>query len=132
VSQKKGQPFDKLRATVNLDSSSYPGKTLNRMDDEPIIATATIWQWRPEKPSAASWYFVTIDGQTSAEIRYAALGRTGGFGSVRVTVTLGETTWQTSLFPHKDSGGFLLPMKAAVRKAEDVGVGDVVTVRLEV
>ncbi len=102
------------------------------MDDEPIIATAAIWQWRPEKPSAASWYFATIDGQTSAEIRYAALGRTGGFGSIRVTATLGETTWQTSLFPHKESGRFLLPMKAAVRKAEGVGVGDVVTVRLEV
>jgi Domain of unknown function (DUF1905) len=100
--------------------------------DAPIQVTAPLWQWRPAKPSAASWYFVTIDGQASAEIRYAALGRVGGFGSIRVTATLGQTRWQTSLFPHKESGGFILPMKAAVRKAEAVGVGDVVNLTLEV
>jgi Domain of unknown function (DUF1905) len=99
-------------------------------DNTPITVIAPIWQWRPAKPSAASWYFVTIDGQTSTEIRYAALGRTGGFGSVRVTATLGQTRWQTSLFPHKESGGFLLPMKASVRKAEAVDAGDSVTVHL--
>jgi hypothetical protein len=97
-----------------------------------IKVSAPLWQWRPAKPSAASWYFVTIDGQASAEIRYAALGRVGGFGSIRVTATLGQTRWQTSLFPHKESGGFILPMKAAVRKAEAVEVGDVVHLALEV
>ncbi len=97
-----------------------------------VTFTAPIWQWRPEKPSAASWYFVTVEGQASDDIRSAAIGRTGGFGSIRITATLGETRWQTSLFPHKESGGFLLPMKATVRRAERVEVGDVVTVTLEV
>ncbi len=100
--------------------------------EAPIHISAPLWQWRPAKPSAASWYFVTIDGQASAEIRYAALGRVGGFGSIRVTATLGKTRWQTSLFPHKESGGFILPMKASVRQAESVAVGDVVMLSLEV
>jgi hypothetical protein len=100
-------------------------------EDARFEITAPIWQWRPAKPSAASWYFLTVDGQASAEIRYAALGRTGGFGSVRVKATLGDTLWQTSLFPHKETGGFILPIKATVRKSEGVGDGDVVTVLLE-
>jgi hypothetical protein len=97
-----------------------------------VTVTAPIWQWRPEKPSAASWYFLTIDGQAAADIRYAALGRKRGFGSVKVQAILGKTVWQTSLFPHKDSGGFLLPMKATVRKSEGVAEGDKVTVQVEV
>ena len=37
-----------------------------------------------------------------------------------MTVTIGQTVWQTSLFPHRESGGYLLPLKAAVRKAEGI------------
>ncbi len=88
------------------------------------------WQWRSEPPAKGSWHFLTIDGQIAAEIRYAALGRTGGFGSVKVTATIGATRWQTSLFPHRESGGFLLPLKAEVRRAEGIAAGDMVTVSL--
>jgi len=45
-------------------------------------------------------------------------------------VRLGGTQWQTSVFPSKEAGGYLLPVKAAVRKKEGVGEGDVVTVEL--
>lgn len=75
---------------------------------------------------------MTIDPQTSVEIRYEALGRTGGFGSIKVAATIGETRWNTSLFPHKTSGGFILPLKADVRQNEGLAEGDHVTVRLEV
>ncbi len=75
---------------------------------------------------------MTVDPQTSAEIRYEALGRTGGFGSVKVIATIGSTRWSTSLFPHKESGGFLLPIKAAVRQNESLVAGDEIKVRLEI
>ena len=91
-----------------------------------------VWLWRPAKPSAGGWYFLTVEGQTAAEIRYAALGRTGGFGSIRVTATIGDTRWQTSLFPHRDSGGLLLPLKADVRRCEGIEAGCELTVLLEV
>lgn len=94
--------------------------------------SATLWLWTPNPPLKASWHFLTIDPQTAAEIRYEALGRIGGFGSIRVTATIGDTVWQTSIFPHKESGGFILPVKAIVRRAEDIGADDRVTVRLEV
>jgi hypothetical protein len=87
---------------------------------ERFTVTGQTWEWRAAG-KAATWYFMTIEGQAAVEIRYAAMGGTGGFGSVRVTVTIGGTCWQTSLFPHRESGGWLLPLKAAVRKAEGIG-----------
>ncbi len=98
------------------------------MDD--IIATSgPIIKWSGDK---ASWYFVVLTGNVVGEINYAALGRTGGFGSVKVHATIGDTTWQTSLFPDKARGGFVLPVKAAVRKAEGLSEGDQVDLTLAI
>ena len=82
--------------------------------------------------SAGGWHHLVIDGQTAMEIRYAALGRTGGFGSIRVTAAIGRTQWQTSLFPHRQSGGFILLLKAEVRQREAIAEGRRITVRLAV
>jgi hypothetical protein len=44
-----------------------------------------------------------------------------------VPATIGDTTWQTSVFPQKSEDGsaeWILPVKAAVRKAEDLAEGD--------
>lgn len=98
---------------------------------DPIDVTAEVWIWRPAKPTAAAWYFATIDPQAAVEIRYAAMGMTGGFGSIRVTVTVGTTRWQTSLFPHRESGGFLLPLKAEVRRREGIAAGDRIAAAIE-
>ena len=97
-----------------------------------VEIASVLWLWTPNPPAKASWHFLTIDPQTAMEIRYEALGRARGFGSIRVSATIGETVWQTSIFPHKESGGFILPVKADVRRAEGIGEGDHVTVRLEV
>ena len=111
-----------------------PGKEVDsRMDDASSFEfTGTIWLWRPAKPSATGWHFLTVEGQIAAEIRYAALGRTGGFGSIRVTAIIGDTSWQTSLFPHRGTGGLLLPLKAEVRRREGIAAGCDVTVLLTV
>ena len=100
-------------------------------DTERFDVTATLWHWQSSKPGTG-WYFLTIDGQTSAEIRYAALGRTGGFGSIKVDVRIGDTRWRTSIFPHRESGGFILPVKAAVRKSEAIVEGDMVRLSLAI
>ena len=57
-------------------------------------------------------------------------GKRRGFGSVKVTVTLGESRWQTSLFPNKD-GSWFLPIKKPVRVAEGLVDGEEVEVELE-
>ena len=62
--------------------------------------------------------------------RRLELGKRRGFGSVKVTVTLGDSRWQTSLFPNKD-GSWFLPIKKPVRVAEGLAEGDEVAVELD-
>ena len=95
--------------------------------------TASVWTWQlGNRSSVANWYFVTAEGETAVEIRYASMGITAGFGSVRVRATIGTTTWSTSIFPHRESGGWMLPIKASVRKREGIDAGDELTVSLEI
>ena len=51
---------------------------------------------------------------------------------MRVEVTVGATTWRTSVFPDTTRGAFVLPIKRAVRHAEDLDDGDDITVTLRV
>ena len=96
--------------------------------------TGPLWIWKGKaadgKPSPMNWHFLTITGDVAASIRAGAPGRSAAWGSVYVKVRLGGTAWATSVFPSKEAGGWLLPIKAAVRKKEGVGEGDEVTVEL--
>ena len=49
---------------------------------------------------------------------------------IPTTVRIGQTTWQTSLFP-KD-GGYIVPIRASVQRAEQLNVGDTVHILLDV
>ena len=51
---------------------------------------------------------------------------------MRVEVTIGATTWRTSVFPDAKLGCFVLPMKKAVRRAEDLDVGESARIGLRV
>ena len=77
-----------------------------------------------------SWHFVELDPELSADIRDFSRGMRGGWGSVRVAVTVGATTWHTSLFPSKQRDAFLLPVKAEVRRAEGLEPGTEFTIVL--
>ena len=90
---------------------------------------ATVWQWKGDGP--ATWRFVTLPFDITDEIDDLTTGRQGGFGSVPVKVTIGATTWTTSIFPSKEHKSFILPVKAAVRKAENLTDGTSCNVTLE-
>ncbi len=92
--------------------------------------SAELWLWDARKPD--SWTFVTVPADESEAIRESTMQRPrAGFGSVRVTVTIGSTSWQTSVFPDK-AGSYVLPIKKQVRRSEEIEAGDMVTVRIEV
>jgi hypothetical protein len=98
--------------------------------------TGPVWLWRAKtadgapKASPVAWHFLTIDGEAAAGIRAVAPGRSAAWGSVYVKVRIGTSSWETSVFPSKEVQGYLLPIKAAIRKKERIAEGDVVTVEL--
>ena len=89
--------------------------------------TAPLWRWKGD----SAWHFITLPFDQADEIDERTTATQGGFGSVKVRVTVGHTTWTTSLFPSSGQESYILPVKAAVRKAEGLTEGDLVTVALE-
>ena len=101
---------------------------------EHLTHTAPLWRWTSAN-SAAAWFFITIDGDAGEALSATALmrrleGLAKGFGSLKVVATIGETRFSTSVFPSKELG-WMLPIKASVRKAEGIVEGDLVKVELE-
>jgi len=94
-----------------------------------ITVAATIWLWSGGK---GSWHFLTVPAEQAVEVRLLAraAGPRRGFGSVRVSATINGVTWRTSIFPQK-SGGYILPIKADVRRRAGISADDEVTVTLE-
>ena len=95
-------------------------------DDEAILFDGVIFEWRGPAP----FLFVAVPEAHIAAIRYAGLSLSYGWGVVPVVAQIGETRFATSLFPR--DGGYLVPVKAAVQKAERIGIGDRVEVALKV
>lgn len=89
--------------------------------------TAELWLHQGD----AAWYFVTLPHDVSDDIEARSADTSRGFGSVKVTVTVGDTTWSTSVFPDTKREAYVLPVKKSVRKAEGLDDGDDVTIRLD-
>ncbi len=85
-----------------------------------------IWYWRGPAP----YFFVTVPDEESARLQESSARVTYGWGMIPVTAEIGATRWTTSLFPQ--DGRYIVPLKVAVRRAEDLDDGDEVTVRLVV
>ena len=92
-----------------------------------ITVTAPLWLWTGEN---GSWHFITVPEEFYGEIRAHATAALRGFGSVRVEATIRDVTWRTWVFPVK-SGGYILPVKAEVRRKTGIAPEDAVTVTLE-
>ena len=90
--------------------------------------TAVPWRWEA-RTEPSGWVFVSLPEALSDEV--AETGRAGGFGSVRVEVVRGSSTWRTSVFPDGARGCYVLPLKKAVRTAEGIEVGRPVTLSVE-
>lgn len=85
---------------------------------------AEVVEWRGPAP----YFYAAVPEVECEDIAELARELTYGWGCIPAVVRIGATTWETSLFP-KD-GGYLVPLKVAVRRAEGVDLGDVVPVAL--
>ncbi|KQP78579.1 hypothetical protein ASF37_08530 [Aeromicrobium sp. Leaf289] len=95
------------------------------MDDATWTFERALWR-------DGAWHFVTVPEDVSDEVEERFGATAAGFGSVRVEVTIGGSTWRTSVFPSKQHRAYVLPVKKAVRTAEDVHEGDVASLILRV
>lgn len=90
-----------------------------------------MWFWKGPAP----WHFITVPEEECRELEATSAFVTHGWGMIPVTPQIGETGWKTSLFPKRPrpvDGRYIVPVKAWVRKAEGLEVGEMVTFRLAV
>jgi hypothetical protein len=83
-----------------------------------------IISWRGPSP----FHFVEAPEEPSAAIEAVSDIVSYGWGAIPVRARVGSTEFRTSLFPRDER--YLVPIKDAVRRAEGVGLGDVITVEL--
>ena len=91
-----------------------------------LDVTGDIWHWRGPAP----FYFVTVPDDEASSLQAIAREVTYGWGMIPVRARIGATAWTTSLFP-KD-GRYVVPVKIAVRRAQQLDEGDTVTITLTV
>ena len=103
------------------------------MSGETVCFTAPLRMWRNERWNGLG--YVIIEGEAADAIREHELMRRlelgkRGSGSVKVSATVGASTWPTSVFPPK-GGGWFMPVKRAIVQAEELVEGEPVAVELE-
>ena len=98
----------------------------DQVDDSELIFSGEIWHWRGPSP----FHFVTVPEPQAQELRDVSREVTYGWGMIPVEVRVGGTKFQTSLWPKE--GGYIVPIKDVVRRAEEVDDGDVVDVRMTI
>jgi hypothetical protein len=119
VESVRGPDHMAIRTGVPTSTAAYPAPVDLQFSGE-------VWFWRGPAP----YHFVTVPDAEAAALRAAAGRVSYGWGMIPVTARINGTTWTTSLWPKDES--YVVPVKVAVRRAEAVDVGDVVTVGLTV
>jgi hypothetical protein len=91
--------------------------------------TGKCWLWQGK----GAWHFITLPQDKSEEIKFFSVNNSAkrrGWGAVRVIATIGNTDWETSIFPYAKENAYILPIKAEVRKKEKIIANDHVKVSL--
>lgn len=88
---------------------------------------ARLWQYK----GPAGWYFVTIPKNVSIRIRNIHSISEEGWGRLKATATIGETTWKTSIWFDSKAGSYLLPVKLGIRKKEALKLDKFISVKIQ-
>lgn len=94
--------------------------------DVDVVVTGEVWEWRGPAP----YHFVTVPPHQAEVIADVAADVTYGWGMIPVAGRVGATRFTTSLWPK--AGAYVIPLKDAVRRAEGIALGDVVSVELHI
>jgi hypothetical protein len=86
----------------------------------------TVIEWRGPAP----YFYLPLTDEAAEDVHDVRKMATYGWGVIPVTARIEEVEFETSLFP-KD-GGYLLPLKDAVRRPAGITAGDELSVELTV
>lgn len=104
------------------------------IDDEPassdatFTVEATVWRYT----GAGGWHFANLPEALAADIRAKFAKPARGWGSIPVRIRIGDTEWETSLFPDKKTRSYLFAIKASVRKDEGIVDGSRITAHIRI
>jgi hypothetical protein len=84
--------------------------------------TSKVWKW----PGDIAWHFMS-----EPHDYYENIKKQFPKGMVKVVAVIGKTTWETSLFPHRKTKSFIIPIKQIVRKKENVWAGDELKIKIK-
>lgn len=90
--------------------------------------TARVWLYKGK----GAWHFISVPPETTHEIDDLFAHAKRGWGSLRVTVTIGKSSWKTSIFPDRKTDTYLLPLKKAFREKEQIDVDQNIAVTLSI
>jgi hypothetical protein len=91
-----------------------------------LTVVGAVWWWRGPSP----YHFVTVSDDDADQLKAISAQVSYGWGMIPVEGAVGDTAFTTSLWPK--NGSFVVPLKDAVRAAEGIELGDVVTIELRV
>ena len=89
---------------------------------------ARVWLY----PGDGGWHFASLSPKQSRDIRDLFGPEARGFGSIPVSITVGTTTWSTSLFPNRTSRVYMFAIKADVRRREKIDAGKMIRAEVSV
>ncbi|MBT6254062.1 DUF1905 domain-containing protein [Candidatus Uhrbacteria bacterium] len=87
---------------------------------------AKLWVY----PGKATWHFVTLNKAATKAVEKIKPVKRKGWGSIPINITVGSSTWKTSIFPGKN-GEYIIPIKAAIRKKEGLEKDSTVNMYIE-
>ena len=81
-------------------------------------------------PSKGGWFFVSLPKELSSEIRTNLQWQEEGWGRLKVSAVINNLSWDTAIWFDKKHETYLLPIKATVRKKNNLKLDDVIKVTI--
>lgn len=89
-----------------------------------FVVEGKVWRW----PGISGWHFVYVGKDLTEKIK--KIGKVYGSGFIKINASIGKSSWDTALFPHKKEETFLISIKQSIRKKEGVFEGNLVRVKV--
>jgi len=87
---------------------------------------STVWKYS----GVAGWHFVSLPETLSKEIREHLKWQEEGWGRIKAAAKIGQSDWETAIWFDTKKNTYLLPVKAEIRKKENLKTGDTKSIEI--